>query len=101
MGVLGFGSGPLGWIAGPCVLESLEMGLQTAIAVREHAERHGLNAVFKASVDKANRTSAGSARGVGLKEALPVFAEIRETERGETDGGSVSMLVSPSDAITR
>ncbi len=68
---------PLLLIAGPCVLESEEQGLSHARAVKALAERHGLPVVFKASFDKANRTSIRSFRGVGLERALPVFERVR------------------------
>ncbi|MGV6873680.1 3-deoxy-8-phosphooctulonate synthase [Pseudochelatococcus sp. B33] len=70
---------PLALIAGPCQMESRAHALETAAAIREIAERVGIGVVFKTSFDKANRTSIKAARGVGLQEALPVFAEIRET----------------------
>jgi 2-dehydro-3-deoxyphosphooctonate aldolase (KDO 8-P synthase) len=70
---------PLALIAGPCQLESRVHALEMASALKEIAARVGIGLVFKTSFDKANRTSAGSARGVGLEQALPVFAEIRET----------------------
>ncbi|HWM82797.1 MAG TPA: 3-deoxy-8-phosphooctulonate synthase [Pseudolabrys sp.] len=70
---------PLTLIAGPCQLESRAHALEMASALKEIAARVGIGLVFKTSFDKANRTSAGSARGVGLEQALPVFAEIRET----------------------
>ena len=66
-------------IAGPCQLESRAHGLETAAALKAIAERLGIGLVYKTSFDKANRTSAGAARGVGLKGALPIFAEIRES----------------------
>jgi 2-dehydro-3-deoxyphosphooctonate aldolase (KDO 8-P synthase) len=69
---------PLALIAGPCVLESRAHALEVAAALQEIAAKVGIGLVFKTSFDKANRTSAKSARGVGLKEALPVFAEIRD-----------------------
>ena len=69
---------PLAVMAGPCALESLSHALETAAALKEIAERLGIGLVYKSSFDKANRTSAGSARGLGLKGALPIFAEIRE-----------------------
>jgi 2-dehydro-3-deoxyphosphooctonate aldolase (KDO 8-P synthase) len=69
---------PLALIAGPCQLESREHALEVAAALVEIARDTGTPLVFKASFDKANRTSAGGARGVGLKAALPVLAEIRE-----------------------
>ena len=69
---------PLALIAGPCVLESRAHALEVAAALKEIAAKVGIGLVFKTSFDKANRTSAKGARGVGLKEALPVFAEIRD-----------------------
>ena len=74
-----FGNGlPLAMIAGPCVLESRAHALETAHALKEIAGRLGIGLVYKSSFDKANRTSLASARGLGLKEALPIFAEIKE-----------------------
>jgi 2-dehydro-3-deoxyphosphooctonate aldolase (KDO 8-P synthase) len=69
---------PLSLMAGPCVLESRAHALETATALKEIAERLGFGLVYKSSFDKANRTSAGSARGLGLNEALPIFAEVKE-----------------------
>jgi 2-dehydro-3-deoxyphosphooctonate aldolase (KDO 8-P synthase) len=69
---------PLTLIAGPCALESREHALECAAALAEMAGRLGLGLIYKTSFDKANRTSAGSARGLGLAAALPIFAEIRE-----------------------
>jgi len=68
----------LSLIAGPCQMESRQHALETAHALREAAERLGVGLIYKTSFDKANRTSVNTARGVGLKEALPIFAEIRE-----------------------
>ncbi len=70
---------PLALIAGPCAMESRAHALETAHALREIAERLGVGLVYKTSFDKANRTSATSARGMGLEAALPVFADIRES----------------------
>src|SRR5256885_377547 len=70
---------PLALIAGPCALESRQHALEMASALKEIAGRAGIGLVYKTSFDKANRTSAGSARGIGLNAALPIFAEIRET----------------------
>jgi 2-dehydro-3-deoxyphosphooctonate aldolase (KDO 8-P synthase) len=70
---------PLALIAGPCQLEGRSHALEIAAALKEMAAGLGLGLVFKASFDKANRTSGSAARGVGLDEALPVFAEIRES----------------------
>ncbi|MTI45792.1 2-dehydro-3-deoxyphosphooctonate aldolase (KDO 8-P synthase) [Roseibium hamelinense] len=66
-------------IAGPCQMESKAHALECAAAVKEIAGGLGIPVVFKASFDKANRTSIAATRGVGLKDALPVFAEIKET----------------------
>ncbi len=70
---------PLALIAGPCALESRAHALEMAAALKEIAARVGIGLVFKTSFDKANRTSAAGARGLGLAQALPIFAEIRET----------------------
>lgn len=70
---------PLAFIAGPCQMESRDHALETAGVLKSIADRLGVGLVYKSSFDKANRTSAGGARGIGLERALPVFAEIRET----------------------
>jgi 2-dehydro-3-deoxyphosphooctonate aldolase (KDO 8-P synthase) len=70
---------PLALIAGPCQVESRAHALEMASALKEIAARVGIGLVFKTSFDKANRTSASGVRGVGLAQALPIFAEIRET----------------------
>jgi 2-dehydro-3-deoxyphosphooctonate aldolase (KDO 8-P synthase) len=70
---------PLALIAGPCQLESRAHALEMASALKEIAGRVGIGLVYKTSFDKANRTSASAARGIGLKAALPIFAEIRES----------------------
>ncbi len=68
----------LGFIAGPCQMESRQHALETAHALKEIADRLGVGLIYKTSYDKANRTSATAARGIGLKDSLPIFAEIRE-----------------------
>src|SRR5580692_4355562 len=68
---------PIAIIAGPCALESRAHALEVASALKEIAARLGIGLVYKTSFDKANRTSAAGARGVGLDGALPVFADIR------------------------
>jgi 2-dehydro-3-deoxyphosphooctonate aldolase (KDO 8-P synthase) len=79
VGSVRFGNAlPLSVIAGPCQLESRAHALEMASALKEIAGRVGLGLVYKTSFDKANRTSATSARGIGLDAALPIFAEIRE-----------------------
>ncbi len=69
---------PLTMIAGPCVLESRAHALDCAAALKEIAARLKIGLIYKTSYDKANRTSGGAVRGVGLEGALPIFAEIRE-----------------------
>src|SRR5262245_20410042 len=70
---------PLALIAGPCALESRAHALEMATALKEMAARLGIGLVYKTSFDKANRTSAKSARGMGLDAALPIFAEIKSS----------------------
>ncbi len=70
---------PLALIAGPCAMEGRTHALETAAALKEMAERLGLGLIYKTSYDKANRTSVEGPRGVGMADALPVFAEIRES----------------------
>jgi 2-dehydro-3-deoxyphosphooctonate aldolase (KDO 8-P synthase) len=69
---------PLALIAGPCALESRAHAFDMAAALKDIAARLGLGFVYKTSFDKANRTSAKSARGLGLDKALAIFAELRE-----------------------
>jgi 2-dehydro-3-deoxyphosphooctonate aldolase (KDO 8-P synthase) len=78
-GNVSFGNAlPLALIAGPCQMESRAHALEMAAALKEMADSLGIGVIYKSSFDKANRTSASGARGIGLKGALPVFAEIRE-----------------------
>ena len=65
-------------IAGPCQMESRSHALETAHALKEAADRLGIGLIYKTSFDKANRTSGNAQRGIGLKDSLPIFAEIRE-----------------------
>ena len=69
---------PLLLIAGPCALESEELARRVAGTMQEICARLGLSYVFKASFDKANRTSLSSYRGPGLEEGLAILARIRE-----------------------
>jgi 2-dehydro-3-deoxyphosphooctonate aldolase (KDO 8-P synthase) len=69
---------PIGLFAGPCQMESRQHALETASALKEISAKAGIGLVYKTSFDKANRTSLTGKRGMGLKAALPVFAEIRE-----------------------
>ncbi len=66
-------------IAGPCVIESREHTHVLAAQLRDLTEARGIPLLFKASFDKANRTSQGSYRGVGLEEGLDILAEVRRT----------------------
>jgi len=70
---------PIAVIAGPCALESRAHALEVASALKEIASRLGIGLVYKTSFDKANRTSATAGRGLGLKQSLPIFAEIRSS----------------------
>jgi len=70
---------PIAVFAGPCQMESRAHALEMAAALKETATRLGFGLVYKTSFDKANRTSLAGKRGIGLKAALPVFAEIRES----------------------
>ncbi|MEZ5364559.1 MAG: 3-deoxy-8-phosphooctulonate synthase [Bryobacterales bacterium] len=74
------GGGKLFAICGPCVIESEEHAVKTALALRGISSDTGVPLIFKASYDKANRTSASSYRGPGLEEGLRILAEVkRET----------------------
>ena len=74
-----FGDGKLAFIAGPCVIESREMALDLAKRLSALARRLGVGYVFKASFDKANRTSVDSFRGPGIEKGLEILAEVRAT----------------------
>ena len=65
-------------IAGPCVIESEELCLRVALSLRKTCERLGINYIFKASYDKANRTSGKSRRGPGLEKGLQILRAVRE-----------------------
>src|SRR3954470_24854469 len=99
---------PFALIAGPCQLESRAHALETAAALKEIAARLKIGLVYKTSFDKANRTSSKSARGMGLDQALPIFADIRdsfgvgvrrevhEIERGPRGAPAVDVLQIPA-----
>lgn len=74
-----FGDSGLVFIAGPCVIESRELCLQMAETLLAIANRLGVPYVFKASFDKANRTSIDSFRGPGLEKGLAILREVKET----------------------
>jgi 2-dehydro-3-deoxyphosphooctonate aldolase (KDO 8-P synthase) len=69
---------PLVFIVGPNTLESRAHALETGAALAEIAGKLNIGLIYKTSFDKANRTSLASARGIGLKEGLPILAELRE-----------------------
>ncbi len=99
---------PLAIIAGPCTLESLELGLEVGRAMKAACDRLGLPYIFKASFDKANRSSAGSKRGPGMDEGLdafrtikqelgvPVTTDIHTPEQAERVAGVVDLLQIPA-----
>lgn len=68
---------PLSLIAGPCALENRDMAVSVAEELARLSDRLGVGVIFKASYDKANRTSHASPRGVGLAAALPIFRDIK------------------------
>lgn len=72
------GSNPLVLIAGPCVLETLDHALFLSDALKRIADKVGTKLVFKASYDKANRTSVSSYRGPGLVEGLEILHAVKE-----------------------
>ena len=72
-----FGGGQLVFIAGPCVIESRKMAVDLARRLSALARKLKVQYVFKASFDKANRTSVDSFRGPGIDEGLDILAEIR------------------------
>jgi len=69
---------PLTLLAGPCAMESRAHAIEVAGALVAMAAKLGVGLIYKSSFDKANRTSVNSPRGIGMKAALAVFAEIRE-----------------------
>lgn len=66
-------------IAGPCAMEGREMALELAEQIKAICEKYGFTYIFKASFDKANRTSHSSYRGLGIDKCLEVFDEIKST----------------------
>jgi len=69
---------PLFLIAGPCVIESREMALDTAGQLRDICRRLGLNFIYKSSYDKANRSSGKSFRGLGMERGLDILADVKK-----------------------
>jgi len=80
MNIAGFEVGidkPLFLIAGPCVIESRELAMETAGRLKEIAARVGVPFIYKSSFDKANRSSIGSFRGPGVDEGLAILAAVK------------------------
>ena len=78
VGSVSIGGGhPLAFIVGPCVIESPAHAMALALAIKETAARCGVPVIFKASYDKANRTSRSSFRGPGLDAGLKTLADVR------------------------
>ena len=69
---------PLFLIAGPCVIESREMALDTAGQLKEICQEVGINFIYKSSYDKANRSSGKSFRGLGMDRGLDILAEVKK-----------------------
>jgi 2-dehydro-3-deoxyphosphooctonate aldolase (KDO 8-P synthase) len=78
VGGVSLGGGSLVLIAGPCVIESEAHAVETALALRDISRRAGTPFIFKASYDKANRTSGSSFRGPGLAEGVRILARVRD-----------------------
>src|SRR5438067_2331589 len=99
---------PLLWIAGPCVIESHELTLSIADTLKQLADRLDVPLIFKASFDKANRTSGKSFRGPGLEEGLrtleavkrrtglPVTTDIHEIPQAQAAAQVVDLLQIPA-----
>ena len=99
---------PFALIAGPCVIESRESVLRHAERIRDVAKRVGVPFVFKASFDKANRTSGASFRGLGLERGLeilgearrevgvPVLTDVHEKEQARPVAAVVDVLQTPA-----
>jgi 2-dehydro-3-deoxyphosphooctonate aldolase (KDO 8-P synthase) len=99
---------PLLWIAGPCVIESYDFTLAVAERLAETAQRLKIPLIFKASFDKANRTSSKSFRGPGLHQGLrtlaavkertglPVTTDIHECQQAEPAGAVIDLLQIPA-----
>jgi 2-dehydro-3-deoxyphosphooctonate aldolase (KDO 8-P synthase) len=93
--------GPLFLIAGPCVIESEEHALRMAEAISAVARKVNIPYIFKASYDKANRTSLKSFRGPGLEEGLRILKNVREQIRVPvlTDVHEVSDMEAVAEAV--
>lgn len=82
MNLCGFKVGldqPFFLIAGPCVVESEQLAMDTAGTLKEITQKLGINFIYKSSFDKANRTSVNSFRGLGIDKALAILAKVKQT----------------------
>ncbi|HAX92175.1 MAG TPA: 3-deoxy-8-phosphooctulonate synthase [Rhodospirillaceae bacterium] len=88
-------------IAGPCQMESRQQALEMSAAIAEVGRKYGIAMIYKTSFDKANRSSVNTQRGIGLKESLPIFAEIRETSGLAvlTDIHEISQVAAVAEAV--
>ena len=95
------GGEPLLWIAGPCVIESRELTLNIAEALAAIAKKLRISLVFKASFDKANRSSGKSFRGLGQDAGLKILEEVRSTTGlpVTTDVHETGQVVAVADAV--
>ena len=99
---------PFFLIAGPCVVESEKLAMESAIALKEITSNLGINFIYKSSYDKANRTSAESFRGLGISEGLrilqkvkdevgvPVLTDVHEDTPLDEVGSVVDMMQTPA-----
>ena len=78
-GLRGGGGGPLLWIAGPCVIETRDLTLRIAERLAALADRLRLPLIFKASFDKANRSSGKSFRGLGIEDGVRILADVKKS----------------------
>ncbi len=88
-------------IAGPCQMESRQQALEMSGALAEIGRKYGVNMIYKTSFDKANRSSINTQRGIGLKESLPIFAEVREASGLPvlTDIHDISQVAPVAEAV--
>ena len=111
MKLCGFEAGldkPLFLIAGPCVVESRQLAFDTAGELREITSRLGIPFIYKSSYDKANRSSIGSFRGLGMDKGLeilsavrkelgvPVLTDVHEIDEIDAAAAAVDVLQTPA-----
>lgn len=101
LGEIVFGDGRLVLIAGPCVIEDLDTTLAIADNLNQLAVRHNIDLVFKASYDKANRTSLSSFRGPGIDEGLRILERVKHEFSLPllSDVHDISQIAAASDVL--